>query len=85
MRPNMAAVRTLNSSLSSSRHRDTSSVSRSAALLPCRPKRDRAAVRGRSAYAPLMPSEKGMISTDQPDPRYACNLFWRDVYRSVLC
>ena len=54
---------------------DTSSISRSAALLPCRPKRDRAApvhVIMSSAYDPGMPSEKGMISTDQPDPTLTC-------------
>ena len=81
-RANMAAALTLNSSLSSSRHRDTSLVSRLAALLPCRPKRDRAAVHCRSAYNPLMPSEKGMISTDKPDQRHASP--GHEPYKSLL-
>ena len=50
LRANMAAILALNRSLSSSRHRDIGSVSRSAAFLPCRPKRDRAAVHDSSAY-----------------------------------
>ena len=41
-------------------------------MLPCRPKRDRAAVHVHPAYDPGMPSEKGMISTDQPDPTLTC-------------
>ena len=75
---NMTPVCMLNSSLSTCRHHDTSLVSRSATLLPCRQKQDRAAVHCSAAYMILgcpLPGEKGMISTDQPDLRHACNLF----------